>query len=183
MLEEQGTQEHLLGEGPGQGGWGGLQGDSAREGRERRGSLRNAPVLWRKRREELLSVNAGAVKRDHKSVSEGGWVWTPTSPWGVGNHTLMVTGDYRLPEKLGMVEGRVGWESYFQELAWSQGSGPSKSRGLRAPGPIPAPDLELNHFQTQHFSYLSPGHPSSLCYPRLPVLQKLCKSYFLDSPD
>lgn len=49
------------------------------------------------------------------------------------------------------------------------------SRGLRAPGPHPASDLESPC--NSALFLLQPRHPSDLCYLGFPFYRKLCRSY------
>lgn len=58
------------------------------------------------------------------------------------------------------------------------GASPKGVRGgLRALGPIPAPDLESPC--NSAFFLPQPRHPSGLCYLGFPFYRKLCKRYWL----
>lgn len=83
------------------------------------------------------------------------------------------------PKKLGLWRGGWGWGSYSGSWPGARGSPMGVSGGLRALGPIPAPDLESPCNSALFLP--QPRHPSGLCYHGFPFYRKLCKSYSPDS--
>ena len=104
-----------------------------------------------------------------------------TSQWGRGReqprHQLDREAGWRKKLELWMAEWGRG---AIQGAGLEPGASPKGvSRGLRALGPIPAPDLESPCNSALFLP--QPRHPSSLSYLSFPFYRKLCKSYSPDS--